>query len=153
VFEGWPRQLPGADPAAAFRWKHLESPFGPSLMVVAEAGGALIGFEALLRWPFATGAGTVATVRGVDIAVDPAHRGRGVAGALIRAATATIDGTAALTFSNPNAASDPMLVRLGRRPVGPFEVLVRPKRPLRLLRRRRSAARPAAPAVAAETAA
>jgi hypothetical protein len=49
VFTGWPRQLPGADPAAAFRWKHLESPFGPSLMVVSEAGGALIGFEALLR--------------------------------------------------------------------------------------------------------
>ena len=24
VFEGWPRQLPGADPAAFFRWKHLE---------------------------------------------------------------------------------------------------------------------------------
>jgi hypothetical protein len=51
VFATWPRQLRGADPAAAFRWKHLESPFGPSVMVVAEADGAVIGFEALLRWP------------------------------------------------------------------------------------------------------
>jgi hypothetical protein len=95
VFEGWPRQLPGADPAAFFRWKHLESPFGPSVMVVAEADGAVIG--------------------------------RGVAGALIRAATASIADGYAFAFSNPNGMSDPMLVKLGRRPVGPFEVLVRPR--------------------------
>jgi hypothetical protein len=50
-------------------------------------------------------------------------------------------------------------VKLGRRPVGPFEVLVRPRRPLRLLRARSSVAAsvaPAAtagpPAIAAETA-
>jgi GNAT superfamily N-acetyltransferase len=159
VFEGWPRQLPGGDPAAFFRWKHLESPFGPSVMVVAEAAGAVIGFEALLRWPIASDRMTLSSVRGADIAVDPAHRGRGVAGALVRAAAAEVAGEAALVFSSPNAMSDPMLVKLGRRPVGPFEVLVRPRRPLRLLRARSSVAAsvaPAAtagpPAIAAETA-
>ena len=151
VFEGWPRQLPGADPAAFFRWKHLGSPFGPSAMVVAEADGAVIGFQALLRWPVAAGRGTVESVRGADIAVDPAHRGRGVAGALIRAAAAEVAGEVAFVFSNPNAMSDPMLVKLGRRPVGPFEALVRPRRPLRMLRARRSAAASAPPA-ATETA-
>ena len=96
VFEGWPRQLPGTDPAAFFRWKHLESPFGPSVMVVAEADGAVIGFEALIRWPVSSGGRTVVGARGVDIAVRPAHRGRGVAGALIRGAAAGIaDGYAA----------------------------------------------------------
>jgi GNAT superfamily N-acetyltransferase len=154
VFEGWPRRLPGADPAAVFRWKHLESPFGPSVMVVAEAEGAVIGFQALLRWPVAAGRGTLETARGADIAVDPAQRGRGVAGALLRAAAAAIAGEAAFAFSNPNAMSDPMLVKLGRRPVGPFGVLVRPRRPLRMLRARLSAtASGAAPAIAAETAA
>ena len=139
VFGGWPRQLQGADPAAVFRWKHLGSPFGPSVMVVAEAGGDVIGFEALIRWPVTAGGRTVMGARGVDIAVDPAHRGRGVAGALIRAATAGIADDCAFAFSNPNAMSDPMLVKHGRRPVGPFEVLVRPRRPLRLMRRGRLA--------------
>jgi GNAT superfamily N-acetyltransferase len=155
VFEGWPRQLQGADPAAVFRWKHLGSPFGPSVMVVAEAEGDVIGFEALIRWPVTAGGRRVMGARGVDIAVDPAHRGRGVAGALIRAATAAIADGYAFAFSNPNAMSDPMLVKHGRRPVGPFEVLVRPRRPLRMMRRGRLA--PAAagtpPANAAETAA
>lgn len=152
VFEGWPRQLPGADPAAFFRWKHLESPFGPSVMVVAEADGAVIGFEALIRWPVTSGGRTVVGARGVDIAVHPAHRGRGVAGALIRAATASIADGYAFAFSNPNGMSDPMLVKLGRRPVGPFEVLVRPRRPLRVLRAARRPATPGPPAIAAEPA-
>ncbi len=151
VFEGWPRQLPGTDPAAFFRWKHLESPFGPSVMVVAEADGAVIGFEALIRWPVSSGGRTVVGARGVDIAVHPAHRGRGVAGALIRGATAGIADGYAFAFSNPNGNSDPMLVKLGRRRVGPFDVLVRPRRPLRMLGARRAA--PAGPpAVTAETA-
>jgi hypothetical protein len=113
-------------------------------MVVAEDQGEVVGFEALLRWPFASAAGTVETMRGVDLAVARSHRGRGVAGALIRAAAERVAGTASLLFSNPNAASDPLLAKHGRRPVGPFEVLVRPRRPLRMLRARRSALRPAA---------
>ena len=145
VFAGWPRRLPGADPAAAFRWKHLDSPFGQSVMVVAEDGGELVGFEALLRWPFGSGAGTVQTMRGVDLAVAGTHRGQGVAKALIGAATEEIAGTAQLVFSNPNTASDPLLVKQGRRPVGPFEVLVRPRRPLRMLRARRAQRRPDPP--------
>ena len=145
VFAGWPRRLQGVDPATAFRWKHLDSPFGPSVMVVAEDAGEIVGFEALLRWPFASGAGPVQTMRGVDLAVAGTHRGQGVAKQLIRAATERIAGTVPLVFSNPNAASDPLLVKQGRRPVGPFEVLVRPRRPLRMLRARRSARRPDAP--------
>jgi hypothetical protein len=109
-------------------------------MVVAEDDGAIVGFEALLRWPFASGAETVQTLRGVDLAVGATHRGRGVAGALIRTAAEHVAGTVPLLFSNPNAASDPLLVKHGRHPVGPFEILLRPRRPLRLLRARLASA-------------
>ena len=149
AFTGWPRQLPGADPAAAFRWKHLESPFGPSVMVVAEDDGAIVGFEALLRWPFTSSAGMLETLRGVDLAVAGSHRGRGVAGELIRVAAERARGSVPLVFSNPNAASDRLLVKHGRHPVGPFEVLVRPRRPLRLVRARVAGGSPRPPRGAA----
>ena len=50
AFGTWPRDLPQATPTEVFRWKHLENPFGRSIMLIAEADGAPIGFAAWLRW-------------------------------------------------------------------------------------------------------
>ena len=36
-------------PSSFFRWKHLENPFGPSYLLVAERDGRLIGLRALMR--------------------------------------------------------------------------------------------------------
>ncbi len=35
-----------------FRWKHLENPFGESLLLVAELDGEIVGLRAFLRWGF-----------------------------------------------------------------------------------------------------
>jgi GNAT superfamily N-acetyltransferase len=132
VFGGWP--APGrGDASEHFGWKHRQSPFGPSVMSVAEVDGAVAGFHALMRWRLHAGDRVVHAVRGTDIAVRPEFRGRGVAGAMVTASLARRPPETEVGFSNPNGMSAPVSIRLGRRPVGPFRFLVRPRRPLRLL--------------------
>lgn len=38
-----------------FRWKHVDTPFGRSFMLVAERGGRIIGFRAFMRWQLSDG--------------------------------------------------------------------------------------------------
>jgi hypothetical protein len=52
----------GQRPASFFRWKHLENPFGPSLMLVAEADDRIVGLRAFLRWRFVAGDASFAAV-------------------------------------------------------------------------------------------
>lgn len=131
AFDGWPRDIAVADPGAFFRWKHLGSPFGRSLMLVAEQGSAIVGFAAWLPCRFSARGRSVDALRGVDLAVHPEQRGRGVAAALTQAGTDHASSRAAFTFSNPNDLSRRGVLRLGRREVGRFRILVRISRPLR----------------------
>jgi hypothetical protein len=139
AFGEWPRDVPGVTPAEFLRWKHTESPFGPSRMLVAEREGAVVGFGADMRWQLRTGDRVVAAVRGVDLAVLPEYRGMGVSMAVRGAAQYPSD--AALFWSNPNAAA-----RVGDRKAGKrqgVEVLadfLRPSRPARTIGRRLASA-------------
>ena len=67
------------DDARFLDWKHLENPFGASLMWVALDGERIVGFRAFLRWEFNTPEGrTVIAARAVDTATDPDYQGRGI---------------------------------------------------------------------------
>ena len=138
-----------------FRWKHLESPFGPSFMLVAERDGELIGLRALMRWRFVTGARTVHAVRAVDTATHPDHQGTGVFRRLTLAALDALAGQVDLVFNTPNDKSRPGYLKMGWSAVGRMPVAVRVRRPLRLLGRLRPGPGPAPdpPVVAAATAA
>jgi GNAT superfamily N-acetyltransferase len=133
VFGQWPRDLGGVTAAEFFRWKHLDGPFGPSLRLVAEADGAVIGFAAYMRWRFRAGEQTVKAVRGVDLAVHPSHRMRGVSVALRTAATFPSD--VGFTWGNPNVESRPGGRRAGRRPVRIVTQFVRSPSPASTLLR------------------
>jgi GNAT superfamily N-acetyltransferase len=132
VFGRWPDAGQG-DAAGFFRWKHLENPFGPSVLFVTEVEGAMVGFQALLRWQLRVDGRVVHAVRGADVAVRPEVRRRGVAGAMVAATNAGRPAVTQVGFSNPNGMSRPMLEKLGRREVGPFRFMGRPRQPLRLL--------------------
>jgi hypothetical protein len=127
AFGEWPRDLTGATPAEFFRWKHLEGPFGPSKTLVAEAEGSVIGFAAYMQWRFRAGPRGVKAVRGVDLAVDRAHRMRGASVALRSAGTFPSD--VGFTWSNPNPESRPGGRKLGQRPVRIVTQFVRPRAP------------------------
>ena len=77
AFGQWPRDIDDVTPSEFFRWKHLQGPFGRSVLVVAEADDAVVGFIAYLPWRFRAGERIVTAMRGVDFAVHPAYQRRG----------------------------------------------------------------------------
>lgn len=131
---------PGSVPRTAefWRWKHERSPFGPSPVLLAEAGGELVGLRAFLRWRLASGDRAVEAVRAVDTATHPAWRGRGIFSRLTTelAERERARGTA-LVFNTPNRSSGPGYRKMGWVRVGRVPLLVRPVRwssPLRASR-------------------
>jgi hypothetical protein len=120
-------------PSNFFRWKHLENPFGPSYMLVAEGDARLIGLRALMRWRFTTGGATIRAARAVDTATHPDFQGMGVFSRLTRAALEALAGEVDLIFNTPNGKSGPGYLKMGWHQVGKVPVSVRARRPLRLL--------------------
>lgn len=126
----------GAGPRELFRWKHLRNPFGPSLMLVAEAEGNVVGFRAFLRWRFrAPRGGDVRAVRPVDTATHPDYRRRGIFSSLTLAAVESVSPESALIFNTPNRNSRPGYLKMGWQVVRRFPIALRPRRPLRVLAR------------------
>lgn len=116
AFGRWPTGL-DAEPGAFFRWKHETSPFGPSIRLVAKVDGEVAGFLALMPWRLRFGGATYETMRGVDIAVAPDFQGFGVASALIAASRSRYSSDIALSWSNPNGRSRPVVLNAGRKRV------------------------------------
>jgi GNAT superfamily N-acetyltransferase len=138
-----------------FTWKHLDNPFGRSLLLVAEHQDRLIGLRAFMRWRFRAGQRTLAAVRAVDTATHPDFQGMGVFSRLTRTALQALDGQVDLVFNTPNGKSGPGYLKLGWQEVGKVPVAVRVRRPLRLLlsgRARPGGAGPAPPVTAAPAA-
>jgi GNAT superfamily N-acetyltransferase len=119
-----------------FRWKHLENPFGPSFMLVAEHEGRLVGLRAFMRWRFTAFGDRLEAARAVDTATHPDYQGMGIFTRLTLALLEVIDGHVDLVFNTPNAKSGPGYLKMGWSEVGRLPVAVRPRRPLRLLGRR-----------------
>lgn len=118
---------------AFFRWKHLQNPFGPSLMLVAN-GQELVGLRAFLRWQFRVGGAIISAVRAVDTATHPGYQRMGVFSKLTRASVehARAEGVQ-FVFNTPNRFSLPGYLKLGWQLVGRTTIMVKPLRPLRMM--------------------
>lgn len=120
----------GDDPdyEAFFRWKHEQSPFGPSPSWVATTDGRVVGFRTFMRWEFERGGQVLRAVRAVDTATAPDFRGQGVFSRLTRTALEELraDGVD-LVFNTPNDQSRPGYLKMGWRLVGRLPVLVCPR--------------------------
>jgi GNAT superfamily N-acetyltransferase len=111
-----------------FTWKHLDNPFGRSIMFVAMANGRLAGFRALLRWELRTRGGEILRcARPVDTATHPDFRRMGVFRELTECAidAARADGID-LVFNTPNSRSGAGYRTMGWTEVGGIGVMVRP---------------------------
>ena len=113
---------------ALFRWKHFANPAGPSLAWVAEVDGRLAGYRAFLRWRFRGPDGPVESVRAVDTATSPEHRGMGVFRRLTEHGLARLapEGVSFI-FNTPNDQSRPGYLKMGWAAVGRAPVRVRPR--------------------------
>lgn len=140
---GW---TPGMGRSAEFfRWKHRDNPFGPSFMLVAEAGERIVGLRAFMRWRFVVGSRTLEAVRAVDTATHPDFQDQGVFSRLTREALEALRGEADLVFNTPNNKSLPGYLKMGWRTVGKVPICVRIRHPLRFARGLRSLQGPAGP--------
>ena len=127
-----------------FAWKHLDNPFGRSLLLVAEDEARpdrpIVGLRAFMRWELVTpGGDRVRCVRAVDTATHPEYQRRGIFRRLTLSAVeqAEADGVD-MVFNTPNPKSGAGYLSMGWQEVGPIGVLAMPGRGL--LRRRPDAA-------------
>ncbi len=111
-----------------WNWKHRDNPFGPSLVLVAEADSRIVGVRALMRWDLSTPSGEVLRcLRPVDTATDPDYGRRGIfrnltMTAIESAKTRGFD----LIFNTPNESSGPGYRKMGWSKIAPIGVMVRP---------------------------
>ena len=104
---------------AFFRWKHIDNPFGRSLMLVAEDEQGLVGLRCFMRWRFRAGDRVVHAVRPVDTATHPRFRRRGLFTRLTRQLLGTLaDEGVDLVFNTPNEKSRPGYLKMGWQSVG-----------------------------------
>jgi GNAT superfamily N-acetyltransferase len=111
-----------------FRWKHLENPFGRSIILLATEGDRIAGVRAFMRWNLTTVDGDIIRcVRAVDTATHPDFQRRGVFSTLTQAAVAeaTSDGVH-MIFNTPNPKSGGGYLKMGWAEVGPIGVQIRP---------------------------
>ncbi|MGH8927178.1 MAG: GNAT family N-acetyltransferase [Acidimicrobiia bacterium] len=113
----------------AFAWKHLENPFGSSIMLVAEDEEGIVGFRAFMRWELATPDGDLLhCVRAVDTATHPRAQRRGIFRRLtLEAVEAARLDDIDLIFNTPNPRSGAGYLTMGWSEVGAIGVLVRPR--------------------------
>lgn len=111
-----------------FRWKHLDNPFGRSILLVAETSGRIAGLRAFMRWDLTTPEGVrVACARPVDTATHPDFQRMGLfrmltEHAVDHARSSGID----LIFNTPNPQSGAGYRKMGWAIAGSFGVLARP---------------------------
>ena len=129
----------GAGPAGDrtrefFRWKHLDNPFGPSLMLLAEHDGMVVGLRAFMRWSWNGPDGAIGAARAVDTATHPSYRRLGIFSRLTGSAVELLrnEGTS-LIFNTPNEKSLPGYLKMGWVKVGRVPVHLRVRRPARFV--------------------
>jgi GNAT superfamily N-acetyltransferase len=132
VFGEWPRDIRDVTPVEFFRWKQMESPFGPSRMMVVELDGRVAGFGAYMPWRFLARGQIVNAMRGVDFAVSPDYRRRGVSMAL---RLSSFPSDISLVWSNPNEQISPGSRKAGRKLIRISAHFVRPRRPVAIIGR------------------
>ncbi len=122
-----------------FQWKHIDNPFGRSMILVAEVDDTVVGLRAFMRWQLHYGAETIACGRAVDTATHPDYLRRGIFRRLTMEALDVANEVGIqLIFNTPNERSRPGYLKMGWSDVGPIRVLARPH-PTRLLRARHGA--------------
>jgi len=111
-----------------FAWKHLDNPFGRSIMLVADADGVIAGFRAFMRWDLTTPDGeNLRCVRAVDTATHPLFLRQGIFRRLTLAALdAARDVGIQMVFNTPNPKSGAGYLSMGWREVGYVGAMVRP---------------------------
>ena len=115
---------------AVWRYKHLDNPFGKSLVLVAVENGSIIGVRALMRWKWQLGGKVFSAFRAVDTATHPEHRGKGIFKKLtLRAIDIAKEKGDTFIFNTPNTQSLSGYLNMDWKEVDKLKIRVKPANP------------------------
>lgn len=112
-----------------WHFKHMENPFGPSVVLIAEENGKIIGVRALMRWTLFSrdGQKKFNTYRAVDTATHPEFQGRGVFSKLtLKAVEKVKEKGDSFIFNFPNNFSRPGYLKMGWKQLGKINIGIKP---------------------------
>lgn len=109
-----------------WNYKHVENPFGKSLVLVAEEEDCIIGIRAFMRWEWKQGSTTYKAFRAVDTATHPDHQGKGVFKKLTLKAIEIAAEHGDFVFNTPNDQSRPGYLKMGWKVVDNINVVLYP---------------------------
>ena len=116
-----------------WRYKHINNPFGESLVLVAEEDNEIIGVRAFMRWKWQKGEEVFSAFRAVDTATHPDHQGKGIFKKLtLKALEIGKERGDHFVFNTPNAQSKPGYLKMGWEEVDKLKIHVRPLNLLQL---------------------
>lgn len=88
------------------RWKHLKSPFGPSVGLIAIEDEKIVGVVFAASYVFQNcNSNKLRSIRFFDACTEPDQRGKGIFKTLMKMAFDIYQGEIDFSFSNPNIAS------------------------------------------------
>lgn len=118
--------------AAFWHWKHLDNPFGKSLVFLGLEGDLLVGVRAFMRWEWHQGSRVFKAVRAVDTATHPDFQGKGVFRELtLRCVEACRSEKIDFVFNTPNEKSKPGYLKMGWGSNGRMKLYMIPRIPRR----------------------
>lgn len=108
---------------AVWRYKHIENPFGKSLVLLAIEGDKIIGIRAFMRWKWQKGEKVFCGFRAVDTATHPEHQGKGIFKKLtLEALRLGEEMGDHFVFNTPNENSKPGYLKMGWQEIGKLSV-------------------------------
>ena len=115
-----------------WRYKHVENPFGKSLVLIAIEEGEIIGVRAFMRWKWQRGDEIFSAFRAVDTATHPSHQGKGVFKKLtLKALEVAKQNGDHFVFNTPNNQSLPGYLKMDWKKIDKLKVELIPINPLR----------------------
>ncbi len=119
---------------AVWRYKHVDNPFGKSLVLVAVENDHIIGVRALMRWKWQLGKQVFSAFRAVDTATHPEHQGKGIFKKLtLKAIEMAKENGDDFIFNTPNTQSLPGYLKMGWKEVDKLKIQVKLANPLNWL--------------------
>lgn len=110
-----------------WNYKHVNNPFGKSLVLVAEANGNIAGVRAFMCWEWQCLNKSYSTYRAVDTATHPNYQGQGIFKKLtLKAIELAKEQGVQFIFNTPNEQSRPGYLKMGWETVDKLKVALKP---------------------------
>ena len=110
-----------------WRYKHVDNPFGKSIVLVAIENNKIIGVRAFMCWKWKLNNHIFNAFRAVDTATHPQHQGKGIFKKLTMAAIEmAVKNGDHFIFNTPNEKSRPGYLKMGWEIVDKVTIAVKP---------------------------